>query len=118
MSETPYNKPQSDTPQEKFNEAFDSVKDRAQEALRNPDDVKDKAQNLLKQYQPLLLAVGATYLLFKIEKRMVTKIVRKDRLVIKEHLNLLTLGIEDLSEVLGMRPTEAWTSAIADLKKR
>lgn len=100
MSETPINKPLSSFPQsEKFNEAFGDIRDKAEEALRNPEDSVQKAQSLAKQYQPLLLAAGATYLLFKIEKRMVTKVIRKEvPALVEKAMSGLTL-VDDIGEL-------------------
>lgn len=83
MSETPIN----------------DLKDKAQEALRNPEDATKKAQNFIQQNKPLLITLGVTFLVLKVNKRMVTKVVRKDSLIIKEHLNQLTAAMEDLSEM-------------------
>lgn len=65
MSETPEN-----DPIESIRGSVEDLQAKAQEALKNPPTITDKQK-------ALLLTVGVTYLLFKIEKRMVKKVVKK-----------------------------------------
>lgn len=58
--------------------AMDDVRDtarKAQETLQNPPT---EVTTFLEKYRPLLLTAGVTILLFKIEKRMVKKVVRRE----------------------------------------
>lgn len=63
-NETPENEPDF------FMQNMQEVRDKAAEALKNPPTITEKQK-------ALLLTVGLTYVLFKIEKRMVKKVVKK-----------------------------------------
>lgn len=108
MTDSPYNKPLQT---EKFNEVFEGVKSKAQDAVQN-----EKAQSVLSENKELLITAGLLFVAYKLNKRMIKNVVRKDSLIIKTHLMNVTKGLEDLAELLGARPTEAWNSAVRDLK--
>lgn len=68
-----YDKPES--PNVNFEiPTMDEIKEKArkaQESLQNPPTITDKQK-------AILLTLGVTYVLFRIEKRMVKKVVRKE----------------------------------------
>lgn len=65
MSETPEN-----DPIDSIRGSVEDLQAKAAEALKNPPAVTDKQK-------AILLTVGLTYVLFRIEKRMVKKVVKK-----------------------------------------
>lgn len=81
--------------------SFEDLRNKAQESLKNPTPEVDQAKSFYERNKPLILTVVGTVVLYKIEKRMVKKVVakavQKDTLIVKEHLNQLTMAVEDLA---------------------
>lgn len=117
MSESPYARFNQSFNTPLSSETLENVKTKAQDAMQNQEETVQKAQSFVAQNKNALILLGLTVVAFKVEKRMITNIVRKDSLIIKTHLNHVTAGLEDLADMLGARPTEAWASAIADMKR-
>lgn len=69
-------------------EAIDGVRDRAQQALQNPPQVANK-------HKALIVCAVATVVLYKIEKRMVKKVVKKALETTPVRIDLATY-MEDL----------------------
>lgn len=96
MSETPNDKPTPPPFDFSGIPSLDDMKAKGQEALQNPPTISDKQK-------AIALTLVGTYVLFRIEKRMVrkvvTKVVQKDSFIIKEHLRQLTMAVDDLAAI-------------------